>query len=160
VPDQAGTRAAARILEMVRGLGPTDLVLCLISAAARRCWRCRRPASPSTTRRAVTKELLRSGANIAEMNCLRKHLSAIKGGRLARRGTGPRGDPRHIGCARRRPRRHRLGTTVPDPTTFADARAILAKYRIEPAGGGGGAPRRATENLRSPAIPPSPAPST
>src|SRR5262249_57334512 len=84
-------------------------------------------------KRAVTRALLTSGATIAEMNCLRKHLSAIKGGRLAAAAAParvvtlaisdvPGDDPAVIAS----------GPTVPDPTTFADARAILAKYRIDP----------------------------
>ena len=84
-------------------------------------------------KRAVTRALLTSGATIAEMNCLRKHLSAIKGGRLAAAAAParvvslaisdvPGDDPAVIAS----------GPTVPDPTTFADARAILEKYRIEP----------------------------
>jgi hydroxypyruvate reductase len=133
VPDQAGTRAAARILEMVRGLGPDDLVLCLISGGGSALLALPAPGLTLDDKRAVTKELLRSGANIAEMNCLRKHLSAIKGGRLAAAAAParvvtlaisdvPGDDPAVIAS----------GPTVPDPTTFADARAILAKYGIEP----------------------------
>ncbi|HUN47440.1 MAG TPA: glycerate kinase, partial [Stellaceae bacterium] len=133
VPDAAGTRAAARILETVRGLGPDDLVLCLVSGGGSALLALPAEGLSLDDKRAVTKELLRSGANITEMNCLRKHLSAIKGGRLAAAAAParlvtlaisdvPGDDPATIGS----------GPTVPDPSTFADARAILAKYRIEP----------------------------
>ncbi|HTZ77702.1 MAG TPA: glycerate kinase [Stellaceae bacterium] len=133
VPDAAGTRAAARILEMVRGLGPDDLVLCLMSGGASALLALPAEGLTLDDKRAVTRELLRSGANITEMNCLRKHLSAIKGGRLAAAAAParvvtlaisdvPGDDPAVIGS----------GPTVADPTTFADARAILAKYAIVP----------------------------
>ena len=133
VPDAAGTRAAARILEMVRGLGPDDLVLCLMSGGASALLALPAEGLTLDDKRAVTRELLRSGANITEMNCLRKHLSAIKGGRLAAAAVParvvtlaisdvPGDDPAVIGS----------GPTVADPTTFADARAILAKYAIVP----------------------------
>jgi hydroxypyruvate reductase len=133
VPDAAGSRAAARILEMVRGLGPEDLVLCLISGGASALLALPAPGLTLEDKRAVTRALLLSGATIGEMNCLRKHLSAIKGGRLAAAAAParvvtlaisdvPGDDPSVIGS----------GPTVADPSTFAEARAILEKYRIEP----------------------------
>ncbi|HKX09860.1 MAG TPA: glycerate kinase [Stellaceae bacterium] len=133
VPDAAGSRAAQKILELVRGLGPDDLVLCLISGGGSALLALPAPGLTLEDKRAVTRALLRSGATISEMNCLRKHLSAIKGGRLAAAAAPagvlslaisdvPGDDPAVIAS----------GPTVPDPTTFADARAILAKYRIEP----------------------------
>jgi hydroxypyruvate reductase len=133
VPDEAGRNAAARILETVRGLGPDDLVLCLISGGGSALLSLPAPGITLADKQAVNKALLKSGADIAEMNCVRKHLSAIKGGRLAvaawpARLVGllisdvPGDDPSVIAS----------GPTVADPTSFADARAVLAKYGIEP----------------------------
>jgi hydroxypyruvate reductase len=135
VPDRAGLEAATRILQLVRGLTADDLVLCLISGGGSSLLPL--PASGLTLadKQLVNRTLLRSGATISEMNCVRKHLSAIKGGRLgaacapARVVTllisdVPGDDPSVIAS----------GPTVPDPTTCADALAILQKYSIsEPA---------------------------
>jgi len=135
VPDAAGERAAARILAMVRGLGPDDLVLCLISGGGSALLALPAPGLTIDDKRAANRALLRSGAAIGEMNCVRKHLSAIKGGRLAAAAWParvvsllisdvPGDDPAVIAS----------GPTVADPTSFADARAVLAKYAIvEPA---------------------------
>ena len=133
VPDAAGTRAAQHILDLVRGLSGDDLVLYLASGGGSALLTLPAPGLSLEDKRTVTRALLTSGATISEMNCLRKHLSAIKGGRLAAAAAParvvalaisdvPGDDPAVIGS----------GPTVPDPTTFADARAILAKYRIEP----------------------------
>jgi glycerate 2-kinase len=132
VPDAAGREAARRILEMVQGLGEDDLVLALISGGGSALLT--RPAGGLAfeDKQALTQALLRSGANIHEMNCVRKHLSAIKGGRLAAAAAParvltlmisdvPGDDPAVIAS----------GPTVPDPTTLADARAVLRKYGIE-----------------------------
>jgi glycerate 2-kinase len=132
VPDAAGRVAAERILRMVEGLTEDDLVLCLISGGGSALLAL--PASGLTLedKQAVNKALLRSGAAIGEMNCVRKHLSAIKGGRLALAAAParvvtlmisdvPNDDPAVIAS----------GPTVADPTTAADALAILAKYRID-----------------------------
>jgi hydroxypyruvate reductase len=129
VPDEAGQRAARRILEMVRGLTPDDLVLCLISGGGSALMAV--PGGPLTLadKQAVNKGLLKCGANIAEMNCVRKHLSGIKGGRLAAAAYPaqvvsllisdvPGDDPSVIGS----------GPTVADPTGNADAQAVLKKY--------------------------------
>jgi glycerate 2-kinase len=132
VPDAAGSRAAQQILEMVRGSSAEDLVLCLVSGGGSALLTLPAPGISLEDKRAVTRALLMSGATISEMNCLRKHLSAIKGGRLAAAAAParvvslaisdvPGDDPAVIAS----------GPTVPDPTTFAEARAILAKYRIE-----------------------------
>jgi hydroxypyruvate reductase len=135
VPDRAGLDAATRILQLVRGLTADDLVLCLISGGGSSLLPL--PASGLTLadKQLVNRTLLRSGATISEMNCVRKHLSAIKGGRLgaacapARVVTllisdVPGDDPSVIAS----------GPTVPDPTTCAEALAILQKYSIsEPA---------------------------
>ena len=135
VPDAAGQKAAARILESVQGLTPADLVLCLISGGGSALLALPAPGLTLDDKRAVNRALLKSGANIAEMNCVRKHLSAIKGGRLAAAAAPaqvvsllisdvPGDDPAVIAS----------GPTVPDPTTFADALAVLEKYGIaEPA---------------------------
>jgi hydroxypyruvate reductase len=132
VPDAAGQKAAARILDLVKGLGPDDLVLALISGGASALLTL--PASGMTLeqKQALNRALLKSGASISEMNCVRKHLSQVKGGRLAAAAAPaqvvallisdvPGDDPSVIGS----------GPTVPDPTTIEDARAVLAKYGIE-----------------------------
>ena len=133
VPDAAGSRAAQHILELVHGLTVDDLVLCLISGGGSAVLTLPAPGLSLEDKRAMTRALLTSGATISEMNCVRKHLSAIKGGRLAAAAAPalvvslaisdvPGDDPAVIAS----------GVTVPDPTTFADARAILTKYGIEP----------------------------
>jgi hydroxypyruvate reductase len=133
VPDAAGRDAAARILAMVQGLTADDLVLCLISGGGSALLALPAPGISFEDKQAVNKALLKSGANIGEMNCVRKHLSAIKGGRLAVAAAPaqivallisdvPGDDPAVIAS----------GPTVADPTTHADALAILEKYRIEP----------------------------
>jgi hydroxypyruvate reductase len=132
VPDAAGMEAAQRILKLVQGLGPDDLVLSLMSGGASALLALPAEGVTLDEKRAVNKALLKSGASIGEMNCVRKHLSAIKGGRLAAAAAPsrmvtlmisdvPGDDPSVIGS----------GPTVPDPTTCADALAILQKYRIE-----------------------------
>jgi len=132
VPDAAGRAAARRILEAVRGLGADDLVLVLMSGGASALLSAPAAGLRLEDKQAVNRALLRSGARIDEMNCVRKHLSAIKGGRLAAAAAParvvtlaisdvPGDDPAVIGS----------GPTVADPTTFADARAIVAKYGIE-----------------------------
>ncbi|MBP7063407.1 glycerate kinase [Ferrovibrio sp.] len=133
VPDAAGMAGAARMLDLVRGLGPEDLVLCLISGGGSALLALPAEGLTLADKQAVNQALLRSGANIAEMNCVRKHLSAIKGGRLALAAAPaqvvallisdvPGDDPAVIAS----------GPTVADPTSFADARAVLAKYSITP----------------------------
>jgi len=133
VPDAAGSAAAARILESVRGLIADDLVLVLASGGGSALMALPAPGLALDDKRMVTRALLRSGATIGEINCVRKHLSAIKGGRLAAAAAParivtlaisdvPGDDPAVIAS----------GPTVADPTTFAAARSILAKYSIEP----------------------------
>ena len=135
VPDAGGREAAARILSLVEDLGADDLALCLISGGGSALLTLPAPGIELGDKQAVTGALLRSGAAIGEINCVRKHLSAIKGGRLGAAchparvvslliSDVPGDDPAVIGS----------GPTVPDPTTFADARAVLQKYGItEPA---------------------------
>ncbi len=133
VPDAAGEQAARRILELVAGLGPDDLALCLISGGGSALLALGAGDVTLADKQAVNRALLKSGAGITEMNCVRKHLSAIKGGRLAAAAAParivsllisdvPGDDPSVIAS----------GPTVPDPTSFADARAVLAKYGISP----------------------------
>ncbi|MDP2332492.1 MAG: glycerate kinase [Reyranella sp.] len=133
VPDEKGRAAAGRILEKVKGLSADDLVLCLISGGASSLLALPAPGLSLADKQEVNRALLKSGANIVEMNTVRKHLSAIKGGRLAITtqparvvswliSDVPNDDPGVIGS----------GPTVADRTTFADALAVLAKYRIDP----------------------------
>jgi hydroxypyruvate reductase len=131
VPDENGHRAAQRILEMVKGLGPDDLVLALISGGGSALLSLPAAGLSFQDKQAVNAALLRSGATIREMNTVRKHLSAIKGGRLAAAAFPariatlvisdvPGDDPADIAS----------GPTVADNSTFADARAVLTKYQI------------------------------
>ncbi len=131
VPDEAGQAAAARILGMVRGLSADDLVLVLISGGASALLALPAPGISLADKQAVNRALLKSGANIQAMNCVRKHLSAIKGGRLAAAAAPaaivtlmisdvPGDDPSVIGS----------GPTVPDATTLEDAREILRRAGI------------------------------
>ncbi len=131
VPDEAGIAGTERALEFADAAGLDDLVLVLLSGGASANWIAPAAGITLEEKQAATRALLRSGANIAEINCVRKHLSRIKGGRLARRAHPARvvtlaisavpGDyPAVLGS----------GPTVPDPTTLADARAIVGKYRL------------------------------
>jgi hydroxypyruvate reductase len=132
VPDAAGLAGAERTLGLADGAGGDDLVLVLLSGGASANWIAPAAGLTLAEKQATTRALLRSGANIGEINCVRKHLSRIKGGRLAKRAYPARvvtlaisdvpGDnPAVIGS----------GPTVPDPTTLADARALVGKYRLE-----------------------------
>jgi glycerate 2-kinase len=133
VPDAKGRDAARRILELARRAGPDDLVLCLISGGGSALLALPADGLTLEDKQAINKALLASGADIGQMNVVRRHLSAIKGGRLAAAAHParmvsllisdvPGDDPAVIAS----------GPTVPDPTTFADARAVLAHYGIEP----------------------------
>jgi glycerate 2-kinase len=129
VPDAAGAQAAADILQMVQGLTADDLVVALISGGGSSLLSLPADGITPEEKRAVNKALLASGAPIGEMNAVRKHLSMIKGGRLAAAAFPARletlvisdvpGDDISSVAS---------GPTVPDPTTFADARAIIARY--------------------------------
>ncbi|WP_456282115.1 glycerate kinase [Cupriavidus sp. JZ107] len=132
VPDAAGQQAAQRMVELVKGLSADDLVLCLISGGGSALLAAPAPGLTLADKQAVNKALLRSGANIGEMNCVRKHLSALKGGRLALQCAParvetllisdiPGDDPTLIAS----------GPTLPDATTCADALAVIDKYGIE-----------------------------
>jgi glycerate 2-kinase len=133
VPDARGEQAARRILELVTGLTEEDLVVALISGGGSALLSAPAEGLSLADKQAVNRALLASGASIEEMNCVRKHLSAIKGGRLAIAAYPARvvtllisdvpGDDAAVVAS---------GPTVADPTTYADARAILAKYGITP----------------------------
>ncbi|MBC5765211.1 glycerate kinase type-2 family protein [Ramlibacter albus] len=136
VPDAAGLQAAQRILRMAQGLTKDDLVLCLISGGGSALLTLPAEGLSLEEKQRINRALLESGANIGEMNCVRKHLSRIKGGRLAAAcapahvvtltiSDVPGDDPSVIAS----------GPTVPDATTCEDALAILKRYGIEvPAG--------------------------
>src|SRR5437660_578522 len=132
VPDEAGERAAAEILAAVRALGEEDLLLALLSGGGSSLLSLPARDVPMADLKRVTSQLLKSGAAIQEMNTVRKHLSAIHGGRLAAASRAPvvaliisdvtGDDPTNIAS----------GPCAPDPSTYADAREILARYRIDP----------------------------
>ena len=132
VPDAAGLNATQRALALADAAAADDLVLVLLSGGASANWIAPAAGITLAEKQAVTRALLRSGAAIGEMNALRKHLSRIKGGRLAQRAYPakvvtlaisdvPGDDPAVIGS----------GPTVPDPTTLADAREIVRRHRLE-----------------------------
>jgi hydroxypyruvate reductase len=132
VPDTAGLTAARRILNLVRGLNAEDVVLCLISGGGSSLLVLPAEGLTLEDKQAVNTALLKSGASISEMNCVRRHLSAIKGGRLAAAchpakvvtlliSDVPGDNPINIAS----------GPTVPDPTTCADALDIIKRYGIE-----------------------------
>jgi glycerate-2-kinase len=130
VPDQAGQRAAARIVDFIGSLAPEDLLFVLLSGGASSLLAA--PASGLTLRdkRRTTDLLLRSGATIHDINCVRKHLSSIKGGRLAAATKA-----RIVSLILSDVQGDDLGTigsgpTAPDPSSFADARAVLQRYGI------------------------------
>ena len=132
VPDEAGLNGTERALALADAAGKDDLVVVLLSGGASANWIAPAAGLTLADKQAVTRGLLRSGANIGEINCVRKHLSRIKGGRLTRSAQPatvvtlaisdvPGDDPAVIGS----------GPTVPDPTTLADAREIVSKYRLD-----------------------------
>ena len=136
VPDAAGMEAARQVLLAVRGLGADDLVICLVSGGGSALLPLPGEGVSLEDKQAVNRALLACGASITEMNCVRRHLSAIKGGRLAAAchparvvnlliSDVPGDDPIDIAS----------GPTVADPTTCLDALAIVRRYGIElPAG--------------------------
>jgi glycerate 2-kinase len=132
VPDASGEAAARRLLQLVQGLTEEDLVLCLISGGGSSLLPLPLPGLTLADKQELSRILLASGASISEMNCVRRHLSAIKGGRLAAAchparvvnlllSDVPGDDPIDIAS----------GPTVPDPTTCADALNILRRYAID-----------------------------
>ena len=132
VPDAAGQQAARRIAALTQGLTADDLVLCVVSGGGSALLALPADGVTLDEKQAINKALLKSGAAIDEMNCVRKHLSAIKGGRLAAMCAPARvltllisdvpGDSPEVIAS---------GPTVPDASTCADALAVLARYRIE-----------------------------
>jgi glycerate 2-kinase len=143
VPDEAGRQAALRIAALAGGLSADDLVLCLISGGGSALLAMPAPGLTLADKQAINKALLKSGAAIDEMNCVRKHLSAIKGGRLAASCAPAKvvtllisdvpGDAPEVIAS---------GPTVPDSSTCRDALAILSRYGIA-------LPPAAEEGLRS-----------
>jgi glycerate 2-kinase len=132
VPDAAGLEATLETLALADSAGEQDLVLALVSGGASANWIAPAAGLSLAEKQAVTRALLASGASIDEINTVRKHLSRIKGGRLAQRAYParvvtlaisdvPGDDPAVIGS----------GPTVPDRTTLADARAVVARYRLD-----------------------------
>jgi hydroxypyruvate reductase len=131
VPDEAGLQGTADILALAEAAGPDDLALVLVSGGGSANWIAPAGGLTIADKQALTKALLASGAPISDINTVRKHLSRIKGGRLAARlhparsltlaiSDVPHDDPSVIAS----------GPTVPDPTTASDARAILARWKI------------------------------
>ena len=132
VPDQGSLDSAERALELAEQAGEDDLVLVLLSGGGSANWVAPAGGLTLAEKQAVNKALLRSGAAIGAMNTVRKRLSRIKGGRLARAAAParvltlaisdvPGDDPAVIAS----------GPTVPDPTTMADARAVLARFPLD-----------------------------
>ncbi|MDB5758625.1 MAG: glycerate kinase [Burkholderia sp.] len=131
VPDEAGHRAAQRILDKVQGLCSDDMVLVLISGGGSSLLSLPLPGITLADKKAVNKALLASGATIAEMNCVRRHLSAIKGGRLAKACYPAQVVTLLISdVPGDRPMDIASGPTVADPTTCEEALSILARYNI------------------------------
>lgn len=132
VPDGAGEAAAERMLELVEALGPSDRLLVLVSGGGSSLLSLPMRAVPMEELKAVTRALLASGAPIQEMNVVRKHLSRIQGGRLALASRAPvtalivsdvtGDDPSAIAS----------GPCAPDPSTYADALDVLARWRVVP----------------------------
>src|SRR5947199_10843552 len=131
IPDAAGLTAAKRILELVSALTPDDLVIALISGGGSSLLALPAPGLTLDDKQNVNRALLKSGATISEMNCVRRHLSAVKGGRLAAAchparvvtllmSDVPGDNPMDIAS----------GPTVADPTTCADALDVIRRYAI------------------------------
>jgi hydroxypyruvate reductase len=132
IPDAASLESAAKALALAESATADDVVVALMSGGASANWIAPAPGLALAEKQAVTRALLRSGAHIGEMNTVRKHLSRIKGGRLARAAFParvvtcaisdvPGDDPAVIGS----------GPTVPDPSTLGDASAIVARFRLD-----------------------------
>ena len=133
VPDEASLKAAERALQIARGASAADLVLVLISGGGSANWFAPADGVGFVQKQQMNRALLRSGAPIGDINTVRKHLSRIKGGRLARAAYPaqvvtlaisdvPHDDPAVIAS----------GPTVPDPSTLSEARAVIAKFKLEP----------------------------
>ena len=143
IPDEAGLDATLRILELVHGLDEKDLVICLLSGGGSALLTLPAAGMSFEQKQDISRALLTRGATIAEINCVRKHLSQIKGGRLALACAPARvvtlmisdvpGDEAHLIAS---------GPTLPDPTTCEQALAVLKTYRTE-------VPDNVLEHLRS-----------
>src|SRR3954468_4380222 len=130
-PTAEGVAGAEEMLRLLQSAGPDDVAVCLLSGGGSALLPAPAEGVTLADKQAVTKLLHRSGATIDEMNCVRKHLSRVKGGRLAEAFRGKRlisliisdvvGDPLDVIAS---------GPTAPDPTTFADAHAVLDRYHI------------------------------
>src|SRR5262249_37680140 len=132
-PTAEGVAGTQEILRLVRSAGPEDVVLCLLSCGGSALLPAPAKGVALEDKQEMTRLLHVCGATINEMNCVRKHLSEVKGGRLARGFAGRAlvsliisdviGDPLDVIAS---------GPTTPDPTTFADAMAVLEKYGLKP----------------------------
>jgi hydroxypyruvate reductase/glycerate 2-kinase len=130
-PTEAGVAGAEEMLQLLGGAGPEDVAVCLLSGGGSALLPAPADGITLDNKLAATRLLHRSGATIDEMNCVRKHLSRVKGGRLAAAFRGKLlltlvvsdvvGDPLDVIAS---------GPTAPDPTTFADAVAVLARYGL------------------------------
>jgi glycerate 2-kinase len=131
VPDESGVTGARRLADLVKATGPDDLILCPISGGGSALLTLPVPSIELADLRALTDQLLRCGATINELNTVRKHLSQIKGGGLVRMAAPARlislvlsdvvGDPLDVIAS---------GPTAPDPSTYADAWAVLERYQL------------------------------
>lgn len=132
VPDEAGLKAAQRMLQAVQGLGPHDLVIALISGGGSSLLPLPLPGLTLADKQVVNRALLQSGATITEMNTVRRHLSAIKGGRLAAACHPARVVTLMMSDV---PGDHAIdiasGPTVADPTTCQDALDLIERYRLD-----------------------------
>ncbi len=145
VPSQAGVTATSSLLDLVSTAGPDDLILCPISGGGSALLVAPAPPLTLEEKQALTDLLLRAGCTINEINAVRKHCSAVKGGQLARAANGATiltlllsdvvGNPLDVIAS---------GPTVPDPTTYADALAVLDRYRLRQQ-----APRRVISRLEA-----------
>ncbi|NRG17315.1 glycerate kinase [Rhizobiales bacterium] len=133
VPDEAGRKASARAIEMARNAGSGDHVVVLLSGGGSANWSAPIDGVSFAEKQDLTRALLKSGATIDEINTVRKHLSLIKGGRLAAAlGEGARLTTLAVSdVPHDNPAVIASGPTVPDPTTLADARAVIERYRID-----------------------------
>lgn len=132
VPDENGIRGTEQILSIVNKAGKDDLIICLISGGGSALLTDVPESCSLEDLKALSTILLKTGANINEINCIRKHLSKVKGGQLAKSASPARvislilsdviGDPIDVIAS---------GPTAPDPTTFADAISIIGNYKIE-----------------------------
>jgi|FEC22Drversion2_1045045.scaffolds.fasta_scaffold00219_26 glycerate 2-kinase len=133
VPDDAGVAATGEALSLARSAGPDDLVLVLLSGGGSALWIAPTDGVSLAAKQALTRALLRSGARIGEINTVRRHLSRIKGGRLAAAAwPAPVLTLAISDVAHDDPAAIASGPTVADPTSLEEAREVLDRYRIDP----------------------------